>query len=110
MTVRLLHFFFVVITVMPRVSVPGGPVQGQYRPRRSRGSFWTSGVLLTLCRGVGIKGQTPGSAAPCRGVPAMCEVRQAGGAGVLGAVACRTRWPQGGVRADIKAATLNLYF
>lgn len=97
-TVRI---FFIVIKLIS-ASLPGGSVKWQYRTWGSGGSFWTSSVLLTLCRRVGIKGQTPRGAAPCRGVPAMCEIRQAGGAGVLGAVACRRRrWPQGGDRAVI---------
>lgn len=84
-----------------RPPVPGGSVERQHRPWGSGGSFWTSSVPLALCRRVGVGEQTPRSAAACRGVPAVREIRQAGGAGVLGAVACRTRRPPGGDRAAV---------
>lgn len=96
---NFIYIFLIVMYVILHIltSVPGVSVKWQYGTWGSGGSLCTSSVLLTLCRCVSIKGQTPRSAASCRGVPAMCEIRQAGGAGVLGAVACR-RWPQGGDR------------
>lgn len=98
---RVLYILTVIkVTLCALAPIPGVPVEWQYRPWGSRGSLWTSSILLTLCRCVSVKGQTPRSATSCRGVPAVCEVRQAGGAGVLGAVACRTARPQGGARAD----------
>lgn len=75
--------------------VPGRPVGGQDRPRGTGGSFRTSSVLVSLRRGVSGEAQAPRGAAPGRGVPAMGEVRQAGGAGVLGAVACRGTQEEG---------------
>lgn len=84
-------FLFLFFLLLLLASVPGGPVKRQHRTRGSGGSLWTSGVLLALCRRVGVKGQTPGGAASRGGVPAVCEIRQAGGAGVLGAVACKRK-------------------
>lgn len=66
---------------------PGGPVWGQDGPRGSRRSLWTSSVLVALWRRVGGKTKAAGGAAARRGIPAMREVGQAGGAGVLSAVA-----------------------
>lgn len=106
----LILFIVSKVLVILRVPIPGGPVRWQHRPRGSGGSFWTSSILLTLCRCVRIKGQTPRSAASCGCVPAMCEIRQAGGAGMLGAVACRRAGPQGGVRAHFRSGTKSLHF
>lgn len=84
------------------IAVPWRPVGGQYGPRGPRRSFRTTSVLVALRWRIGTEGNATRGAASCGSVSAVREVRQAGGAGVFGAVACRVQPTRVNQRRSIK--------